>query len=413
MTASLVVVGASLGGVRTAQALRRESYPGRIVLVGAEPHLPYDRPPLSKQYLAGRWTAERVSLLSAADAVDADIELRLGVAAEHLDLDRRQVVLADGERIGYDVVVLATGSCARPSPWAAPSGIHTLRTIDDSTALAADLAVDGPVVVIGAGFIGSEVTATARALGREVTIVDPLEAPLGRALGAQVGSLLADLHRRHGVATCFGTGVQSVVGRSGDLTVLLSDGKRLAAATVVVGIGACPNDAWLASSGLRIDDGVVCDEFCRAVGAQEVFAVGDVARWLHLGYGERCRVEHWTNAVDQAGHVARTIARPDHQRAYRPTEYVWTDQFDWRIQVVGRPARASGHHLVGTLGADSARAAVLYAEAGRFCAATVVNWPKALVGCRRLLADGTSIDDAVRRIEDLAGAPGRPSPRGS
>ncbi len=409
---TVVIVGASVGGVRTAQALRRESYQGRIVLIGAESELPYDKPPLSKQFLAGLWEAERVGLLTEQAAEQAGIELRLSTVAEHLAVAEHQVVLTDGARMDYDLVVLATGSLARPSPWAAESGVHVLRTIGDSRALADDLAKGGPVVVVGGGFIGAEVAATARALGHEVTIVDPLEVPVGRVLGGEVGALFTDLHHRNGVATHFGSGVESVEGRAGELTVRLTDGQVLSAATVVVGIGARPNDGWLASSGLLVDDGVVCDEFCRAVDAPDVFAVGDVARWMHLGHGESCRVEHWTNAVEQATCVAHNLARPEDLRAYRPVEYVWSDQYDWKIQIVGRPARASQHQLIGYLGrpagpdAAKPRAVALYGDrSGRFTAAAIVNWPKALIASRKMIAAGTGWDEAVTALQQVADTP--------
>ncbi|MDQ4038124.1 MAG: FAD-dependent oxidoreductase [Actinomycetota bacterium] len=411
MSATVVIVGSSVGGVRTAQSLRRESFDGRIVVIGAESELPYDKPPLSKQFLAGTWPAERVALLTADQAVEARIELRLGTAAEHLAVADKQVVLADGERIDYDVVVLATGSDARPSPWAAESGQHVLRTIEDSRALAQALAADGPAVVVGGGFIGAEVAATARSLGREVTVVDPLDVPIGRVLGSEVGALFTDLHHRNGVRTFFGTGVDSVEGRTGDLTVGLSDGQELRAATVVVGIGARPNDGWLASAGLLIDDGVVCDEYCQATGAADVFAVGDICRWMHLRYGDTCRVEHWTNAVDQAACVAHNIAHPDDLRAYQPVDYVWSDQYDWKIQIVGRPALADRHHLIGSLGrpsnnADAVRAAALYTDgSGLLTGAAIVNWPKAMLGARRMIAAQAAFDDAVAQLEQLPAMP--------
>ncbi|MBA3799104.1 MAG: FAD-dependent oxidoreductase [Geodermatophilaceae bacterium] len=417
MPSVVVIVGASVGGVRTAQALRRESYQGRIVLVGAESDLPYDKPPLSKQYLGGQWTAERVALLTEDAAKDAEIELRLGVAAEHLDVAGKQVVLSDGERVDYDAVVLATGSHARPSPWPVESGVHVLRTIGDCKALADDLANEGPVVVVGGGFIGAEVAATPRSLGREVTIVDPLEVPVGRVVGNGIGALFTDLHHRNGVSTHFGTGVESVEGSAGDLTVRLTDGQTLEAATVVVGIGARPNDEWLASSGLLVDDGVVCDEYCRAVDAASVFAVGDIARWMHLGHGESCRVEHWTNAVDQASCVAHNIAHPGDLRPYRPVEYVWSDQYDWKIQIVGRPARATEHRLIGDLGrstgpdAGKPRAVAVYTDgSGRCTAAAIVNWPKALIATRKAIAAQAGFDETIEQLELLAQTP-PPPPR--
>ncbi|MBA3524156.1 MAG: FAD-dependent oxidoreductase, partial [Geodermatophilaceae bacterium] len=189
-----VVVGSSVAGVRTARALRTEGFDGRVVLVGEENELPYDKPPLSKQFLDGRWDDARVRLLTAEAAAEADIELALGVAAQRLDVAAGAVVLADGRRLDYDVVVLATGAAARPSPWPVESGVYVVRTLADSRALAAQLLVDQPVVVVGGGFIGAEVAATARRLGRQVTVVDPLDAPVGRVVGAEIGSLFTDLH---------------------------------------------------------------------------------------------------------------------------------------------------------------------------------------------------------------------------
>jgi phthalate 3,4-dioxygenase ferredoxin reductase subunit len=405
---TVVVVGSSVGGVRTAQALRSEGFDGRVVLVGEEARLPYDKPPLSKQFLAGSWDDERVALLTRAAADAARIELRLGVAAQRLDVAGRQVVLADGERLDYDAVVIATGAAARPSPWGPRSGVHVVRTLGDSESLQADLRRDGHVVVVGGGFIGAEVAATARSLGREVTVVDPLSVPIGRVVGAEVGAHFAELHRRHGVATRFGTGVESVEGEAGDLRVVLTDGTELTAATVVVGIGATPNDGWLADSGLLVENGVVCDEYSRAVDTPAVFAVGDVARWFHPDHGEHTRVEHWTNAVDQAVCVAHNIGHPDDLRAYRPVEYVWSDQYDWKIQIVGRPHRATEHHLVGDPATDRPRFAVLYrGRDGELTAAVTVNWPKALVTCRRLIAAGATSADAMAQVDTLATTPAR------
>ncbi len=409
--ATVVIVGASVGGVRTAQALRGEGFEGRVVLVGEEARLPYDKPPLSKQFLAGTWDAERVALLTQANADAALIELRLGVAARRLDVARRQAVLADGERLDYGAVVIATGAAARPSPWAARSGVHVVRAFGDSEALRTDLQRDGHVVVVGGGFIGAEVAATARSLGREVTVVDPLPSPIGRVVGAEVGAYFAELHPRHGVNTRFGTGVESVEGEAGALRIQLTDGTELAASTVVVGIGATPNDGWLADSGLLVENGVVCDEFCRAVDAPIVYAVGDVARWFHPDRGEHTRVEHWTNAVDQATCVAHNIAHPDDLRSYRPVEYVWSDQYDWKIQIAGRPSPGAEHRLVGDASAAKPRFAVLYRGADeRLGAAVAVNWPKALVTCRRLLAAGGTFADAAVAVDALAAALTRTAP---
>jgi len=407
---TVVVVGASVAGVRTAQSLRTEGFGGRIVLLGDEPDLPYDKPPLSKQFLAGCWSVERIALLTAEAAAAVGIELRLGVAAQRLDVAGRQVVLIDGSTIDYDAAVLATGAAARPAPWSATSGVHVLRSMADARALRDDLEVDRPVVIIGGGFIGAEVAATAHALGREVTVVDPLSAPIGRVVGREVGELFVDLHTRHGVTTKFGVGVESVEGEAGDLTVQLTDGSQLAAGTVVVGIGAVPNDGWLAGSGLLVDDGVVCDEHCRAVDAADVYAVGDVLRWFHPGHGEHVRVEHWTNAVESAAVVAHNIAHPEELRSHCPVEYVWSDQYDWKIQIVGRPVGATRHTLVGDLTSAHPRGAAVYTDdSGDLRGAVAVNWPKALLVCRRAVGAGASFDDVVAQLDRLSAAGAAPA----
>jgi phthalate 3,4-dioxygenase ferredoxin reductase subunit len=399
---TVVVVGSSVAGVRTVQTLRSAGFAGRVVLVGEESELPYDKPPLSKQFLAGAWDTAKIRLLTAEQATELDVELRLGAAADRLDVAGKQLHLADGSVLDWDVVVLATGAAARPSPWPVGSGVHVVRTLADARALRADLADEGPVVVVGGGFIGAEVAATAHALGRDVTVVDPLPSPIGRVVGDAVGAHFTALHRRHGVGTRFGTGVESVSGRAGDLTVTLTDGTSLPAATVVVGIGTTPNDGWLATSGLLVENGVTCDEHCRAVDSPDVYVVGDLARWYHPGHEEHLRVEHWTNAVDSAGVAAHNIAHPDDLRAHAPVEYVWSDQYDWRIQIVGRPARATRHELVGTLDGDTARGAVLYTDdEGSLRGAVTVNWPKALVTCRRLVLAGAGFADAVAQVTAL------------
>jgi phthalate 3,4-dioxygenase ferredoxin reductase subunit len=402
MSRTALVVGSSVAGIRTAQSLCAGGFDGRVLIVGEETTEPYDKPPLSKHFLAGTWDAGKLSLL-AGRPLDERVELRLGVAAEHLDTADKQVMLADGTRVPYDVCVIATGAAARPSPWAACHGVHVLRSLGHSAALRQDLLRGGEVVIVGGGFIGAEVAATANRLGGSVTIVDPLPDPMTRVLGPQVGPFFTGIHERHGVGTRFGTGVVSVEGRAGDLRVILDDGSGLTASTVVVGIGAVPNDVWLRSSDLEIDDGVICDEYCRARGAQEVFAAGDVARWPHPRYSEHVRVEHWTNAVEQAACVAYNITHPDEPVAYRPVEYVWSDQYDWKIQIAGSPARMSGHHLVGDLTGTRPRAAIAYTDAdGRLGAAVTVNWPRALVTCRRLLAAETDFTQAVTELDLLA-----------
>jgi phthalate 3,4-dioxygenase ferredoxin reductase component len=391
----VVIVGSSVGGVRTARALRTEGYEGSITLVGEEPELPYDRPPLSKQVLTGAWSAERAGLLTEQAAADAGIELRLEASALALDPEARLVRLADGESLPYDDLVIATGASARPSPWRPPSGVYQLRTLADCLALRKRFADGGTVVMIGAGFIGAEGAAAARSAGCDVTLVDPVPVPMERAVGPVVGTLLADVHHRHGVRTRFGVGVQAVSGRAGDLTVALSDASVLRAETVVVGIGAIPNDQWLQGSGLAVEDGVVCDAYLAAAGAAHVFAVGDVARWPHPELDALIRSEHWTNAADQARCVARNIARPEARETFQPSDYVWSDQYDWKVQLAGQRASAVAEWVIGDPRAARPQVTVLHADAtGRLCAAVCLNWPKAFVQCRRLLDERAPVAQA-------------------
>lgn len=401
-------MGASVAGVRTAQALRREGFAGRVVLVGEEDELPYDKPPLSKQYLGGTLDASRLRLLTEESAASAGVELRLGAAATSLDVPGHRVHLADGTEIGYGACVIATGASARSFPWAARSGVHLLRTRADSDHLRSSLQPGRSVVVVGGGFIGAEVAAGAAAQGCRVTVVDPLAAPAARVVGDEVGELLASVHGRHGVSTRFGLGVSSLQGQEGRVEVGLTDGSRLVADAAVVGIGATPNDQWLAGSGLSLDDGVLCDELCRAVDGPDVFCAGDVARWLHPRYGEPVRVEHWTNAGEQAACVGHNIAHPGDLRAHRPVEYVWSDQYDWRVQIVGRPRRGVVGELVGDPdGTPPKWAALFAAEGGRLEGAVTVNWPRASVDCRRLVGESATYEEALRVLAQASVAPSR------
>ena len=386
MRHGVVIVGSSVGGVRAARALRAEGYRGPVTLVGEEPGLPCDRPPLSKQVLSGAWAPERAALLTAQAAADEEIRLHLGTAALGLATDTRQVLLAGGDLLPYDELVIATGASPRPSPWRPGSGVYQLRTLADCLVLKERFAKGGSIVMIGGGFIGAETAAAARSAGCEVTIVDPVPIPMERAAGPVVGALLADLHRRHGAETRFGVGVEAVSGAVGDLTVTLRDGSSLHADTVVVGIGAVPNDQWLRGSGLVIEDGVACDAYLAATGAAHVFALGDVARWPHPELALLVRSEHWTNAADQARCVAHNIAHPGALEAYRPSDYVWSDQYDWKVQIAGLRASAVAEWVIGTPAGERPQVTVLHADAaGRLCAVVCLNWPRAFVQCRRLL----------------------------
>ena len=398
---TVVVVGASVAGIKTALALRREGFGDGIVVIGAENDVPYDKPPLSKAALAGTTPIEAIRLLPVEGARDLDIELRLGTAACGVDVPNRVVHLEDGTSVDYDQVVLATGTRARPSPWDGGRHLHLLRTAADCDRLRADLETARSLIVIGAGFIGSEVAATAVHLGLSVTMVDPLQVPMSRIVGAEVGRLLASLHDEYDVVRRFGVGVDRVNEHGGDLSVELTDGSRLTADVAVVGIGAVPNIEWLEGSGLAIDNGVVCDEFCRAEGRTDVFAAGDVARWWHRRRGEHRRVEHWTHACEQAACVAHNICHPDEPRAYDPVDYVWSDQYEWRVQMAGHTAEDVSPEIVGDVTAG--RYAALYADAaGELTGAVTVSWPKAMLTARRMLTAGSAAAaDARTAIEGL------------
>ncbi|MFE1836400.1 NAD(P)/FAD-dependent oxidoreductase [Streptomyces sviceus] len=400
--ARTVIVGASVGGVRTAQALRAAGYDGEIVLIGDEDVPPYDKPPLSKALLAGTTTADRIGLLRADAAAEARVELALGTAATGVDREHRRVLLTDGTSQFYDDLVIATGARARPSPWGTPPGVHALRSLADAEALAAALRAGGPLVIIGAGFIGAEVAATALGIGLDdVTVVDPVPVPLSRVLNPEIATAFGALHAARGVRTRFGVGVTDIKESGDGLEVYLDDGSVLPAATVVVGIGAVPNDDWLADSGIPTDDGVLCDSHCRSIEDPHVWAVGDVARWWHPRYGRRVRLEHWTNAVEQAVCVAHNITHPEALRDHTPVEYVWSDQYDWKVQLVGRTGGEIAHIRVD--GADPERSfAVLYAdESGQFIGALTVNWPKALITCRRLLSRADAVPTSLSAVRAL------------
>jgi NADPH-dependent 2,4-dienoyl-CoA reductase/sulfur reductase-like enzyme len=401
MSGTTVVVGSSVGGVRTAQALRSAGYEGRVLLVGEEPDFPYDKPPLSKGVLTGTQQPSDITLLTAQDAAAGGIELLLGRRAVGMDVAGSRLELEDGESLPYNDLVIATGARARPSPWDCPSGLHVLRTQQDAQALREDLQHAGPVVVVGGGFIGAEVAAAARQLGCEVTIVDPVPVPMSRILSTEIGEHFLELHRRHGVRTQLGVGVEAVEGSRGALTVTLTDSTQLQASTVVVGIGALPNDRWLESSGLLVDDGVVCDEHGRALAASHVYAVGDVARWHHPRHGEPVRVEHWTNAVEQAVVVAHNIVFPDDVRTYDPVEYVWSDQYDWKIQVAGRTGGAQEHVLIGDPASDRRFAALYNRDGEHLSGGVAVNWPQAILACRRGVAGGARFADVSTQLEGL------------
>ena len=329
----VLVVGAAASGLATVEALRRKGYAGGITVLGDEPHAPYDRPPLSKQVLSGQWEPARTALRTPEVLGGLDAEFVPGDAAIALDTATRTVRTERGREHQADAIAIATGMRARELPGQRDlSGVHVLRTLDDALALRKDLLTCSRLVVVGEGVLGAEIAATARKLGLDVTMTGPQPAPMALQVGPMVSGLLAELHSEQGVRLRLGVGVVALTGEHGRVAeVQLASGERLPADAVVVAIGASPATEWLADSGLRLDNGVVCDSRCRA--AEGIYAVGDVARWHHEGLGRLIRLENRTNATEQAQVVAGAILGED--RPYLPVPYFWTDQYDAKIQVHG------------------------------------------------------------------------------
>lgn len=390
MTNLVVVVGGSTGGVRSVQALRRAGFEGQLVLVSDEEHLPYDRPPLSKDLLAVDSVGTPVLLLSQDEVKELDVTLRLGFRGVGLDPAAKVLTIErDGqsEQIPYDAVVIATGVDARRLPGTdGIAGVHVIRRLEDARELRGLMGPGRKAVVVGAGFIGAEFASAARVHDMDVTIVEAQPVPLAHILGAEVGAEVASVHVAHGAELRTGRTVAAVESADGRVTtVRLDDGTELLADAVVVGIGASPATAWLADSGLPIGDGIDCDEDLQVLGFPGVYAVGDVARWPHPAYAAPIRVEHWTSAGDQAQVMAAHVVGRDRPAMALP--YVWSDQYGHRIQIVGRPADGVAAVVRGAM--RTGDLAVLYAAPdGRLVGVLVVDDPRLLMKLRKAVAAG-------------------------
>ncbi|MFH9553109.1 NAD(P)/FAD-dependent oxidoreductase [Streptomyces sp. NPDC017435] len=383
----IVVVGASAAGLAAVETLRREGYAGPLTLVGEEPHLPYDRPPLSKQVLASEWQEDRLRLRTAGDLAALDLDLRLGVAATALDIAGRSVRLADGSAVPYDRLVLATGVRPRRLPG---EGAHVLRTLEDALALRDRLAPGRHLVVVGAGFLGAEAAAVACGLGARVTLLEPAAVPLAHAVGERVGRVLSQAHRDRGVRLRCGVTVTEATADG----VRLGDGEVVPADAVLVAVGSLPNTEWLAGSGLTVRDGVVCDEYLEA--APGVFAAGDVARWHNPLFGASMRIEHRTNAAEQGMAAARNLLNPAARKPFAPVPYFWSDQYDMKIHAYGF---LRGHDEVAVVGGDLAerRFVVAYRTGDRVSGALAVGMPPKVVRLwRQALMAGAAWGDHVR-----------------
>jgi NADPH-dependent 2,4-dienoyl-CoA reductase/sulfur reductase-like enzyme len=404
----VVIVGGSLAGLRACESLRHEGFAGRLTLVGAETELPYDRPPLSKKLLAGDWEPDRIRLRKDEEFESLALDLRLGVRTTALDGERRVLSLSDGTELGYDGLVIATGSAPRrlfTQP--ALDGVQELRTLPDSLQLRSRIA-DGTarVVIVGAGFIGLEVAATAKQRGCTVTVLEGAPAPLVRALGTEMGIAVAGVHGRNDVEVRCGIQVQGMEGADGRVHgVRLADGELIPADVVVVGVGVVPATEWLESSGLALRDGIVCDANL-FTGLPGVYAAGDCVRWPNLvfeGHDDcEMRVEHWTNAAEQGAAAARNLlasSRGEDQTAYQAVPFFWSDQFDSRIQFVGRAHGGDDVHVFA--GSTDGAFAALYGWEGRLRGVLGVSMPKMVMPFRALLAAKASWDDALAKAAEL------------
>jgi len=394
---TIAVVGTSLAGLRAIETLRREGYEGRIVALGEEPWMPYDRPPLSKQFLKGEWDADKIVLRHQL-AEDAGIEWKLGCRVTALDPEAKRLVLEDGAFLDYDGLIIATGARARTFPNAPDlEGIFVLRSLADAEALRRALDAKPKVAVIGAGFIGMEVAASCRERGLDVTVVEFLDTPLVRGLGRVLGEHVAGVFRERGVDLRCGVGVKGFAGSERVEALELEDGSRVAADVVVVGIGASPATEWLEGSGLALDNGVLCDEFCATLAADVVVA-GDVARWRDPRTGIPTRVEHWTNAVEQSVHAARRLLLGEAVGPFEHVPYVWTDQFDLRIQIAGEVREGDDMH-VGLGSLDAGRCLVLFGREGKLTGAVGFKRARQLNEFRDLIGEGLGWEEAVARLE--------------
>jgi len=396
----IVIAGASLAGLRAAEAFRQLGYEGSLSLIGDEDCLPYDRPPLSKEILKGDWEADKTALVRDRARFDAlELDLQLGRRANTLDARARTVTLDDGSELPFDGLLIATGASPRKLPnQDALEGVSVLRTLDEALSIREALESAPRVAVVGAGFIGAEVAASCRARGLDVTMIEALPVPIERAVGADVGETVAQLHRDQGVDVRLGVGVEALEGSDRVERVKLSDGSSVAADVVVVGIGVAPNTDWLEGSGLELGNGVVCDAHC-ATNVSGIVAAGDVAQWHNPLFQEDMRIEHWSNASEMARAAVETLlAGSGDAPAYESVPFFWSDQYDIKIQSAGRISGADESQIVfGSL--EERNFLKLYGRKGRLVGALSFNQPRKLIGYRRKLREEIAFNNAVEEAK--------------
>jgi 3-phenylpropionate/trans-cinnamate dioxygenase ferredoxin reductase subunit len=397
MVATFVIVGGGLAGAKAAEALREQGFDGRVVLVGAEEHLPYERPPLSKDYLAGKAELDSIFVHTAGWYEEQRIELRLGTEVISIDRPAHQVELADGSRLDYTKLLLATGSSPRTLSVVGADAAHYLRTVDDSTKIRQLISDQTSLVVIGAGWIGLEVTAVARQAGARVTVLEFAELPLLRVLGPELGQVFATLHAEHDVDLRFGVRTEEIVTLDGRVTgVRLGDGTLIEASAVVVGIGATPNTSLAQACGLDVSDGILVDAALRT-SDPDIFAVGDIANAEHPTLGRRIRVEHWANAMNQPATAAAAMLGND--ASYDELPYFYTDQYDLGMEYLGH-VEPDGYDRVVYRGDVDAREFIAFwlSSEGRVLAGMNVNVWDVTEPIKALIRSGRPVD--ANRLAD-------------
>ncbi|WP_459981399.1 NAD(P)/FAD-dependent oxidoreductase [Nocardioides sp. AN3] len=389
----VVVVGGSVAAVNAVDGLRHAGFEGEVMLVSAEEVLPYDRPPLSKEALREGHQHHTLLLKEPSWYNEQDVRVSLGRRAVGLDPAGRRVTLEGGSELPYDGLVIATGSRTRAlPPLAGVPGVFEIRTLSDSLALHAELVPGRHLVVIGAGFIGLEVAATARKMGLDVSVVEIAQLPLTRVLGTEIGRWFLDHHTDQGVRLHVGTGVDRVEATAGGSKVHLSDGTVLSADLIVAGVGVVPDTGWLEGSGIELSDGVVCDETLRT-SAPGVVAAGDIARWPNGLFGETMRVEQWLNAVEQGTHAARTLMGAN--EAFAPVPYFWSDQFDAKVKFVGY---VTGDDVIHVTQPSESSLVALFGRGDRLRGALCINSPRQLALSKRDILNGVPFADAAAAL---------------
>jgi 3-phenylpropionate/trans-cinnamate dioxygenase ferredoxin reductase subunit len=401
----IVIVGASLAGASAAETLRDRGFGGRLVLVGDEAELPYERPPLSKDYLQGKAERDRIYVHPEQWYAERDIELALGVRADAIDTRARRIGLADGSELGYSKLLLTTGSSPRRFlvPGSELDGVLSLRTVRDSERIKGALRPGARVVIIGAGWIGLEVAAAARLAGAEVTVVEVAELPLLRVLGREIAAIFAELHHRHGVDLRFGAEVEEIVGREGKVAaVRIARQGSVEADVVVVGIGIVPNVELAKAAGLHVDNGVVVDDHLRT-SDPDVYAAGDVANAFHPLFGRHIRVEHWANALNQPRTAATNMVGGG--EVYDRVPYFFTDQYELGMEYSGY-VEPDGYDEVVIRGDGETEFIAFWLREGRVLAGMNVNvWDvtediQGLVRAKRPV-DPAELADADRPLSRL------------